>query len=224
MKTIYFAIVAVLATAVSVAANSTLVTSGIVPVGFLVGPPPTGGLQSTAGSYNLVVPKYNGPNILIGVSYTLDVYTYAQYDVVNKNNVDTAHTATWQLDNASLLLPNFSNVPGITSPLYAQPIGILIPNEVASGTTVANLFSTAPATTGPLGTFTGPGNVTFVFSPSATSGVNGSPGNENPLVFTAARINVTYTYSDIPEASTYAAGAILLAGAGLVARRRLAAK
>ena len=40
-------------------------------------------------------------------------------------------------------------------------------------------------------------------------------------MFQGARVTVTYTYSDVPEPSTYAAGAVLLAGAGFIARRRM---
>ena len=199
--------------------------SGIVPSAFLVGGgAPSGGQASTAGVINLYVPKFFGPGTLLTVAYTLDVWTYATYNVNNYNGVATVHTVTWQLDNASLTLPNAVSVSPITSPLYSSPLGSLAPAANASGTTSAEQYTTPSAFTSPLATYEGAGNVLFVFAPSATSGVNGSPGNANPDVFVAARLNVEYTYTnEVPEPSTYAAGVVVLAGAGLVLRRRMQA-
>lgn len=200
--------------------------SGIVPNAFLVGPPPSGGVNTVPATFvNLVVPKFSGAGTLLSVAYTLDVYTYSTYNVTNNNNDPTSHTVTWGLDaNSSVKLPDLSVVNGIATPLYALPLGNLAPGANVVGTTASQLFTTASAAAGPLALYQGAGNVTFVFSPNSLSGVIGSTLNSNPSVFAAARVNVVYTYTnEIPEPSTYAAGAVVLAGAGLVLRRRMQA-
>jgi len=199
--------------------------SGIVPNAFLVGPPPSGGVNTIPATLiNLVVPKFSGAGTLLSVAYTLDVYTYSVYNVTNNNSDPTSHTVTWGLDaNSSLKLPDLTFVSGAT-PLFALPLGNLNAGANSAGTTASQLFTTASAAAGPLALYQGAGNVTFVFSPNSVSGVIGSTGNSNPSVFAAARVNVVYTYTnEIPEPSTYAAGAVVLAGAGLVLRRRMQA-
>ena len=200
-------------------------SSGIIPGGFLVGPPPSGGQASTGGNLNLPVAKFSGAGNLTGVSYTLTVWSYATYDVVNKNVDPTAHFVTWALDATanSLTLPSGGAPLLFGAGPYNLPLGSLAPAAVSTGTTPSQIFNLGPSAD-TLAAYQGAGNAVFVFSPSAISSVLGSPGQTSPLVFVAAKVDVVYTYNnDVPEASTYAAGAVVLAGAGFMARRRMLA-
>jgi hypothetical protein len=225
---------AVVLTTLGVAAKAfaltTSVDSGIVPGTFVLATP-AGGSPSSGGPLTLTVPKFNLVGFpLTSVSYTLDVWSYATYSVQNFNAALTDHVVSWRVKDATLLLPNASLVTSITTPPFTSELGYLSWNQVASGSTTAGVYTRPSAPTGPTATFAGPGTVNFVFTPSATSYVDGSPGNASPLVFVAARVNVVYTYgpepseaSGVPEPSTYAAGLVVLAGAGLVLRRRMQA-
>lgn len=217
-------VLATLGVAAKAFALTTSVDSGIVPVTFVLATP-SGGSPSSGGPLTLSVPQFNLGGALTGVSYTLDVWSYATYSVQNFNESDTEHIVSWRVRNATLRLPDASLVTSISSPAFNSNLGDLTPDQVVSGSTTAGLYTRPSASTGPVGTFTGPGTVDFVFTPNATSFVDGSPGNSNPLVFVAARLNVVYTYdpSGVPEPSTYAAGLVVLAGAGLVLRRRMQA-
>jgi len=232
MKTTYFAIVAALATAASVSAASYTVSSPIVP-GTYTPLVSEGGLDANFNLFNLPVVTYDSSivGVLQSVSYTLDMWSYATVNLINSPNpAQGDFDITWRLGTVGT--PNALTVPG--NGTSSSPSTLLLSDSttVNAGenlqfTTVSFGQTTPSANAANIAPFIGDGvsTVTFVFDPFAASGVTGPDfSSGQPTVFAAARINVTYTYSDIPEASTYAAGAILLAGAGLVARRRLAAK
>lgn len=228
MKTTSLAIIAVVATALSASAqtvSSPIVPAGFSPVNGLAGPQAANGT-----TFSLTVPRFDGSlGILQSVSYTLDTWSYGSGTLLNAANLDPSQfTYSWTF--GTLIQPNTLDVPGTgvvnlpISPLLSEATVVLAGVNQPFTTGVKN-WSTPSAAAPNTGAYTGPGTVTFIFDPFVDAGVSGFQGGSlQPSVFAAARINVTYTYSDIPEASTYAAGAILLAGAGLVARRRLAAK
>lgn len=206
----------------------TIQKSGVAPAGWDFTPPPAG--NSGAGGFNYTVDvaqiapgELPGGSFLIGVSYVIEIGTYAQGNLVG---TDPGYTITWFLNPGFLV-----GGPNVTSPTYAPPTGLAFGGiEVKNApqtpyTTTPDVETSASLNdTANLGLYQGAGNVTFTFVGSAQSGVIGQVGavsQTQPSVFQGARVTVTYTYSDVPEASTYAAGAVLLAGAGFIARRRM---
>jgi hypothetical protein len=233
MKTTSLAIIAVVATALSASAASYTVTSPIVPGSFTDVTVAAGGNVANAGTFSMIVPAFDDSfGILQSVSYTLDTFSYGTGSLINTGNPNPQlFTYSWFIGALGLFsTPNTLDVPGTgvvnipDAPVQAQGI-VVAADTVLPFTTDVKPYSFPSAVAPNTAAFDGIGTVTFVFDPFVLGQVGGF-GNLStiPEVFAAARINVTYTYSDIPEASTYAAGAILLAGAGLVARRRLAAK
>jgi len=230
MKTTFFDVLAAVATTASVSAASYTESSPIVPVTFTDVTVSAGGDPANPTLFNLTVARFNDSyGILQSVSYTLDTWSYGTGTLLNGQNSDPSQfTYSWTF--GTLIQPNTLDVPGTgvinlpISPTLSEAT-VVPANTDLPFTTGVKTWTTPSAGAPNTGAFTGPGTVTFVFDPFVDAGVSGFQGGSlQPSVFAAARINVTYTYSDIPEASTYAAGAILLAGAGLVARRRLAAK
>ncbi len=206
----------------------TIQKSGVAPTGWDFTPPPAGISGAGGFNYTVDVPQVTAGDIpfgsfLIGVSYVIEIGTYASGNLVG---TDPGYTITWFLNSGFQVAG-----PTGTSPVYNPPTGlanggiqgfnapqtpyVTTPDLETSGTLVD---------TANLGVYQGAGNVTFTFTGSAQSGVLGqvgSVGQNQPGVFQGARVTVTYSYSDVPEPSTYAAGAVLLAGAGFIARRRM---
>lgn len=186
------------------------------------------------GTLTLQVPTFDstGLGILQGVSCQLQIWSYVEVTFVNNSNPNSdTFNAFWRV--GTLGTPSTLTVPG------AGAVNIQSSGQYSATTTVPAghslyFFSgvetyTTPLTSAPtLSFFEGDGitDVSFVFDPFASStflAPDGVLGTVNPTVHVAARLDVLYV-SDVPEASTYAAGAILLAGAGPVARRRLAVR
>lgn len=216
----------------ALAATTVTVSSPIIPVSFTE--TPAGGSLANTGTLTLQVPTFDstGLSILQGVSYQLQIWSYTEVTFVNTTNPNPdTFDAFWRI--GTLGTPSTLTVPG------AGAVNIQSSGQYSATTTVPagqslNFISgvetyTTPLMSAPtLSFFEGDGitNVSFVFDPFASStflAPDGVLGTVNPTVFVAARLDVIYV-SDVPEASTYAAGAILLAGAGLVARRRLAVR
>jgi hypothetical protein len=228
-------ILAVAAAASSASAATVLESSALVPAGFIPASQPGANGNATTTPASLLVDSFDSSlGSLNSVTYTLSYYSYAAYSVAN----DTAsnpglYTFTWQLGD--LLNKNTLNEPGVNpDQLFAgvlQSDSVAVANDsvVVAGNTnhKTETFNAAAQT---VAAFLGDGitQVTFVFTPHATSGINGPQGtiqNAKPDVFYAAKIDVTYDYTPtgVPEASTYAAGAVVLAGAGMILRRRMVA-
>jgi hypothetical protein len=209
--------------------------SGIVPVAFLSGPgfinpatgTPSGGALSTGPDLTLTVPGFTAAAgiYLQSVTYVLETWTYATYTLQNFEQTSQTHGVGWRLLGAELDLPAGAgpSVTGISTPTSNYDIFNMAPSAIESGTTEST-FNARPSASGGATAPYLAANVNFTFTPTGSGSVSGSTGNSIPSVFVAARVTVTYTYSDVPEASTYAAGAFLLAGAGFVVRRRMAAK
>jgi hypothetical protein len=206
----------------------TIQKSGVSPASWDFTPPPAGNSGAGGFNYTVDVAQITAGEIplgsfLIGVSYVIELGTYASGNLVG---TDPGYTISWFLNSGFQVAG-----PTGTSPVYNPPTGagnggfasfdapqtpyVTTPDLETSGTLVD---------TANLAAYQGAGNVTFTFTGSAQSGVIGQVGAVSqfqPAVFQGARVTVTYTYSDIPEPSTYAAGAVLLAGAGFIARRRM---
>lgn len=241
-KTKLSLILAVAAAASSVSAATVNETSGIVPGTFNPGNPtpilPGGaGTLANAPAMNLPVDSFNAAlGTLTSVTYTLTYYSYATYELVNTGTSAQGFEVQWRIGRN---LPGDENtlaIPGNGTQLSFSGLGnqvLLVPPSPPS-TTGTTPFTTDTSSAGsPLGNivpFVGDGvtDVTFVFTPKGFSGVFASQQavpNNNPDVFVAAKIDVEYTYTPtgVPEASTYAAGAVVLAGAGMILRRRMVA-
>lgn len=201
--------------------------TGVSPAGFNFSSPPPAGTQAASGAFNYTVqvPQISPAEIpfgasLIGVSYVIELGTYGAGTIVSANQF----TLTAELVSGFLVTG-----PTVTSPSYNPPTGLIngsilsnFNGPAAYQTPVDVETSASLNDSANLAAYQGAGNVTFTFTGSAVSGVIGpSVGESQPNVFQGARVTVTYTYSDIPEPSTYAAGAVLLAGAGFIARRRM---
>jgi hypothetical protein len=204
----------------------TIVKSGVSPAGWdFTGTP--AGTQAVAGAfnYNVMVPQISageipGGSFLIGVSYVVEIGTYGAGTIVSSGSFDLSASL-----NAGFLVSG----PEATSPTFSPATGLvngsILDNFAGPGaysTPVDTETSAVLDDTANLASYQGVGNVTFTFVGTADSGVSGpTSGESQPDVFQGARVSVTYTYSDVPEPSTYAAGAVLLAGAGFIARRRM---
>jgi hypothetical protein len=209
--------------------------SGIVPVAFLSGPgfinpatgTPSGGAISTGPDLTLTVPGFTAAAgiYLQSVSYVLETWTYATYSLTNFEQSSQTHGVGWRLLGAELDLPAGAgpSVTGISTSTSNYDIINMAPGATEGGTT-SSTFTAFPSASGGATAPYLAANVNFTFTPTGSGSVSGTSGNLIPSVFVAARVTVTYTYSDIPEPSTYAAGAFLLAGAGFIARRRMMAK
>lgn len=243
-KTKLSLILAVAAAASSAMAATVNESSGIVPATFNplnATPILPGGTGTLANSptLNLLVDTFDSSlGTLNSVTYTLTYYSYATYDLSNTSPSSTIFEVQWRIgrntstsDLNTLTLPGANGVVTSFSALHSDFI-----NVPASSTTgvLPTPFTTDTSNAGsPLADITpfiGDGVIQtpFVFVPKGFSGVFAAQQavqQPTPAVFVAANIDVTYDYTPtgVPEASTYAAGAVVLAGAGMILRRRMVA-
>lgn len=214
-----------------------LTVSGVDPFGYVVGGAATGGKDSTlftGGDITYSIPvtlatigDFPSGAIITGVSYEIRVGTYATYNILGTHS---GYTVQWGI--------GVNGVVG-TDPGGVDPFGNLInfgsfalsPLTViggpASGSTAQVVASggVIPAP-GPVANYLTGATVNFNFTADTYSAIGGgATGEQQPKVFQGADVRITYTYrlEEIPEPSTYAAGAVLLAGAGFIARRRMKA-
>jgi hypothetical protein len=228
---------AIAALAVGAQAN-TITKSATSPAGFIIPTSPSVGAPGNPGtptgiSHSVSVPQPTpaetlGFGFLVGISYEISFGTYATYTLTDVPG--NLYTVQWGL--GSLPDPNGLNAvmgtDGAALPIAISVFSVpaissqLVPGN-ASGTTTQQLFTTAstPVAMGDFSSYTTGGTTAFAFTAGTVSGVLGQNSQTSPSVFQGATVTVTYTYSDIPEPSTYAAGAVLLAGAGFIARRRM---
>lgn len=233
--------IASLALATQAFALTQTVDSGVISGSFVTGPGWTisngtgvAGTQPSGGTasgvpISLTVPAFSDAAhiYLQSVSYTLEIYTYGDFNFENHSNGPLLHRGTWEQDNATLV----AAAAGVNDSAIATPTQqVNFSNLPVGGTRVGRSSSRQDDVSGSGGS-TAAYNVpvTYTFTPNLALGYIGSDDQNNitdvpPVVSVGARLIVTYTYSDVPEASTYAAGAFLLAGAGFVVRRRMAAK
>lgn len=213
--------------------------TGVSPAGFIIPTSPapgSAGVSDVSGviSYSILVPKITvgelGGGSLVGVSYKISLGTYATYSIVDAN--PNTYTVSW--GTGTLISPTFAPVAGLstygTGPFAGSPV-----IQIASALPAQELktpggpYTTAQQVinsgsfndTANSASYIGAGNVTFVFKSSTQSGTSGAATQTTPDVKQGAVVEVTYTLSDVPEASTYAAGAALMLGVGFVARRRM---
>jgi hypothetical protein len=232
-------ILAVAAAASSAMAATVTESSGIVPATFNPGnatPILPGGEGTLANSpaINLPVNSFNATlGTLNSVTYTLTYYSYATYDLLNTGVAAATFEVQWRVGRDLDGDRNSLQIPGNGTQFSFSALGTRFVNvpPIPPNTTGATPYITDTSTAGsPLGNivpFIGDG-VTFVFTPKGFSGVFASQQavpNNNPDVFVAAKVDVEYRYTEtgVPEASTYAAGAVVLAGAGMILRRRMVA-
>lgn len=221
--------------------------TGIAPVGFIIPTSPTvgavGGLPDGSGlfSYSINVPQITPAEILgnggtlVGVTYEITVGTYATGTLVGSAG---SYAIQWGLapiaggNSGAGLLGNgpFGGSPGISINAVLVGGGSTLNGDVknapdAGYTTAQDVRTTgALVDTGNLASYQGVGDVTFTFTSKAftsVGGISGSTAQTTPLAYQGASVKVTYIFSDVPETSTYAAGAVLIAGAGFIARRRM---
>lgn len=220
------------------ASAATLTKSGVSPAGFLIpGSPAPAGNADASGviAYSITVPQITvaelGGASLIGVSYTITIGTYATYSIIDTNG------NTYQVSWGTGFLQSPANAPVVglstygTGPFGGSPAisiaavsaSTLFSGATAGATTTQQVVSSASLNdNGNVASYIGAGNVTFTFKSSTLSGTIGAATQTTPDVRQGARVDVVYTISDVPETSTYAAGAVVLLGAGVVARRRMA--
>ncbi len=221
--------------------------TGVSPAGFVIPTSPTvgspGGLPDGSGlfSYSILVPQITPAEItgnggtLIGVTYTISVGTYAEGTLVG-----TAGSYAIQWGLAPIAGGNsgpgvsgngpFGGSPGISINAVLVGGGSTLSGDVLNAPNAGYVTSQDVRTTGSLddsanlASYQGLGDVTFNFTSKAftsVGGISGTTSQTTPLAYQGASVTVTYVFSDVPEPSTYAAGAVLLAGAGFIARRRM---
>jgi hypothetical protein len=233
--------IASLALATQAFALTQTVDSGLISGSFVTGPgwtivngvgvvgtQPSGGVPSGTPIL-LTVPAFSDAAqiYLQSVSYVLEIYTYGDFNFENLSNAPLLHRGTWEQSNASLV----AAAAGVNDTGIATPTQQVNFNNLPVGATRVGRSSSrqddVSGSGGNIAAYTAP--VTYTFTPNLALGYVGSDDpadvkDRPPVVNVAARLVVTYTYTDIPEPSTYAAGAFLLAGAGFIARRRMMAK
>jgi hypothetical protein len=229
-----------LALATQAFALTQVVDSGVISGSFVTGAggllpaavtPPTGG-TAPGVAINLSVPAFSDApfGYLLSVSYELQIFSYGDFKLQNFLPQNSTHSVQWSQDGSS-----FSG-GGLASPaaIFTSAVGPSFPGLAPGAQREGRSQSYQQNETGSGGSLAAynlPGPVNFVFTPNLSftttasiDPVQPSTFNQPPVVNIGARLIVTYTYSDIPEPSTYAAGAFLLAGAGFIARRRMMAK
>ena len=225
-------LLAATAAAVPALAIDVNVSSGIVPGAFVPANQPGANGQVHTSPANLAVPSFNGAlGTLTGVSYTLTYWSYAVFQGTNPGGGPTVYDYRWSLGRNLAGDLNVITEPGGPTQQFFQPEQSFLynaaPGSFGPTSTTHSMGSFGPQAAGSPATFIGNGvtTVSFVFTPEGFSGIFGaSDQNPQPDVFFAAKVDVKYTYTnDIPEPSTYAAGAVVLAGAGLILRRRMVA-
>lgn len=230
--------IASLALATQAFALTQTVDSGVISGSFIEGlggllpgaiTPPSGGTANTV-AIPLTVPGFSAASMIYlqSVSYVLEVYSYGDFNFKNLGNSPADHTGEWRQQNGTLVAATVGVSDTVnTSYVGAEFLPLAVGAEAAGRT--ESFKQTSGGSGGSLAPYSAP--VTYTFTPNLNFRSSGSidPSvppvfNLNPVVSVGARLIVTYTYTDVPEASTYAAGAFLLAGAGFVVRRRMAAK
>jgi|GEM_PF-2993367 len=218
--------------ALAVGAQAAIVKSATSPGGFTVGGASTGGILAStfAGGdiiFSIDVPTATAAEIagqggtLIGISYTI---TYGGYAVYNLTDM-ALYQVQWGTGP--------SGIVG-TGPFGSSPAinfgAVDIDSTFVFGIVVASTTAQNTATTGSLSDTANLASyvaadgatVQFNFTADTFSSVGGGATSQaQPDVYAGATVTITYTFTDIPEPSTYAAGAVLLAGAGFIARRRM---
>lgn len=219
--------------ALAVGAQAAIVKSATSPgVGFTVGGASTGGIlaSSFVGGdivFNINVPTATAAEIaghggtLQSISYTIEYGGYAEYDLT-----DTAlYQVQWGTGPAGIVGTGpFGGSPGIS--FGQNDISFIFINGIlVNATTLQNTATTGSLNdTANLASYVAANGATvpFTFTADTFSSVGGgATAQAQPDIYAGATVTITYTFSDIPEPSTYAAGAVLLAGAGFIARRRM---
>lgn len=229
-------ILAVAAAASSAMAATSSFTSPIVPGAFVPATQPGAGGQAPTIDATLTVSQFDASlGTLTGVSYTLTYWSYATYSINNLSGSAGSYDINFRLGRNVTGEKNVLTEPGAFTQeffgaLHSQTVGPVAIGGSLSGTTDHMSDTYSNTATASLATYTGAGTVDFVFNPLGISGITGNSnptGSENgqPIVEYAAQLGIVYTYTPtgVPEASTYAAGAVVLAGAGMILRRRMVA-
>lgn len=237
-KTKLSLILAVAAAASSVSAAVVSDTSAIVPVFFNPANQPGANGQAPSLDALLLVNSFNPAlGTLNSVSYTLTYWSYAQYSINNLSGSSGSYDITWRLGRDVNLERNTLTEPGAFNReffgiLHSETVGPVGIGGTLAGITdhSSDTYSNSPGAALANYIIDGTTDVQFVFNPLGISGIvgNSNPqGQENgqPAVSYAAQLRIDYTYTEtgVPEASTYAAGAVVLAGAGMILRRRMVA-
>jgi len=228
-------ILAVAAASSAMAATSSF-TSPIVPGAFVPATQPGAGGQAPTIDATLTVSQFDASlGTLTGVSYTLTYWSYATYSINNLSGSVGSYDINFRLGRNVTGEKNVLTEPGAFTQeffgaLHSETVGPVAIGGLLSGTTDHMSDTYSNTATASLATYTGAGTVDFVFNPLGISGITGNSnptGSENgqPIVEYAAQLGIVYTYTPtgVPEASTYAAGAVVLAGAGMILRRRMVA-
>ncbi len=241
-KTKLSLILAVAAAASSVNAATVFETSGIIPGTFspAVEPASASGGDPSASPVNLLVDSFDSTlGSLNSVTYTLTYYSYANYTVNNLSGGTSSYVISWALGLAANSDVNTLTEPGAVNKTFNGALHAIGTGNILNGNSVgpkntgsdSDLYNGVVANAN-FANYLGNGitDVTFVFNPVGFSSIGGASNpqgqaNPQPTVFYAAKIDVTYDYTPtgVPEASTYAAGAVVLAGAGMILRRRMVA-
>jgi hypothetical protein len=223
-----------LALATQAFALTQVVDSGVISGSFVTGPGWTivngvgvAGTQPSGGTASGVPILLTVPAFSDAAHIYLQIYTYGDFNFENFEIADKTHRGQWEQENATLVSAAAGvNVAAISTPTQTVNFSNLPFQDTRSGRSSSRQDDVS-GSGGSTAAYTVP--VTYTFTPSLLLSYSGSDDPANikdvpPVVSIGARLVVTYTYSDIPEPSTYAAGAFLLAGAGFIARRRMMAK
>jgi hypothetical protein len=220
-----------------------IVKTASSPGTFVVGTSANGGLPDGTGlfSYSIDIPQLTPaeeasmlPGNFVGVTYEISVGTYVIGTLIGNAGsyavswglapIDNSLAGTGLSGNGPFGGPGisiFADIAGAGSTLEAAAFNAPLPTYTTTSQveTTGALDDSANSAQ-----YQGAGNVTFAFTAKAFTGVGGISGNTAQtagLAYQGATVKVTYVFSDVPEPSTYAAGAVLLAGAGFIARRRM---
>ncbi len=221
--------------AVAIGAQADVTKTGTTPSGFIIPTSPFVGAPGTqvvgALTYTVLVNDLYPADIPVGftfsgVQYTVTVGSYANYVIVGPGTGYVVNFGLSQTAGETFAVgPNSATHQDFVAPLPSQAGPFTAPT---SGTTGQQVVAKGPVVDVTTGYFDAGGTLkrTFTITTKTVSGITGPATNETqPDVFQGATVSVTYllTQTGVPEAGTYAAGAMLLAGVGFVARRRMIA-
>jgi hypothetical protein len=205
----------------AVSAAAPVVQNVTIPAGFTA--PSTGGVAFSAATTFGTVKGANDLTInpssltLLSVSYEVSGFSYVNYTVtagINPTVALGAATLTVKGPGGSpVLSPNVS--------IAATPVVLNVPGTITAGPIVAGPVNVLG---GDLPSYAIAGPVSFSLDSTGFAVAQGTDKVTATLeAFAGATVKVTYTYSDVPEASTYAAlGFLGLAGGFTYLRRRQA--
>jgi len=195
-----------------------IITTGSITI-------PDSGSAADPSGITFPVPKFNPAlGTLTDVSLDFTSNLVAQLDVINFTSSPQRVTNGSSTGTVTFAGPDGTSASG--TPSVTNVIGVAYPPQYSvtvfpgSADPLSEVVDVLPS--GNISDYSGAGNATFsvTFSPSTSSG-SGTPGDiavGGELFATGGTVDVTYTYTPVPEPTTAAILAIPLLS--LIARRR----